>query len=137
MEEINSVTESVISNWFHERLLQWGVSEGLAVYLNLLGLLFALTVIVIVVAYLTRKILVEAVSRIASKTNSRFDDFLVGNRTMAYVARIIPLIIIVQTIPIVLADFPGLLGPVKKAADVYLVFLWLWIIRALLRSIRD
>src|SRR3546814_18136930 len=94
MEEINSVTESVISNWFHERLLQWGVSEGLAVYLNLLGLLFALTVIVIVVAYLTRKILVEAVSRIASKTNSRFDDFLVGNRTMAYVARIIPLIII-------------------------------------------
>ncbi|HEY9561418.1 MAG TPA: hypothetical protein VIR29_11600, partial [Anseongella sp.] len=87
MEEINSVTESVISNWFHERLLQWGVSEGLAVYLNLLGLLFALTVIVIVVAYLTRKILVEAVSRIASKTNSRFDDFLVGNRTMAYVAR--------------------------------------------------
>src|SRR3546814_18524187 len=56
---------------------------------------------------------------------------------MAYVARIIPLIIIVQTIPIVLADFPGLLGPVKKAADVYLVFLWLWIIRALLRSIRD
>src|SRR3546814_7566941 len=76
MEEINSVTESVISNWFHERLLQWGVSEGLAVYLNLLGLLFALTVIVIVVAYLTRKILVEAVSRIASKTNSRFDDFL-------------------------------------------------------------
>src|SRR3546814_4106297 len=70
-EEINSVTESVISNWFHERLLQWGVSEGLAVYLNLLGLLFALTVIVIVVAYLTRKILVEAVSRIASKTNRK------------------------------------------------------------------
>src|SRR3546814_12091583 len=71
MEEINSVTESVISNWFHERLLQWGVSEGLAVYLNLLGLLFALTVIVIVVAYLTRTILVEAVSRIARSEERR------------------------------------------------------------------
>lgn len=137
MDEISSATESIINRWFFNKLIEWGVPEGLAIYLNLLGLIIALTLIVIATAYITRKILVEILSKVASRTKTHFDDFLIRNRTMAFVARIIPVILIAQSIPIVLVDFPDLIRPVSVMTDVYLIVLWVWIIRALLRSVRD
>lgn len=137
MEEISSTTGRIISNWLYGKLLEWGVPENIAVYLNMLALLLALALIVIVTAYITRKILVEVLTKVAARTNSKLDDFLMRNRTMAYVARLIPLIIVVQAIPIVLADVPFLIRPIEVMVDIYLIILWLWIIRAALRSIKD
>ncbi|QEC52666.1 miniconductance mechanosensitive channel [Anseongella ginsenosidimutans] len=137
MNQITSTTERIISNWLFTKLVEWGVPENVAIYLNLLALLTALSLIVIITTYLTRKILLEALAKVTAKTNSHFDDFLMRNRTMAYVARLIPLIIVVQAIPVVLADIPQLIRPVRILADIYLILLWVWIIRAVLRSLRD
>ncbi|MFS8615501.1 MAG: mechanosensitive ion channel [Solitalea sp.] len=137
MNLTNATLETILNDWLYEKLLSWGIPETAAMYLNLLMLLAVVGILVVAIAFLTRKILVETLGKLAQKTNTHFDDFLIGNRTMAYVARIIPLIIVVQAIPIVLAHFPELIHPVKVVADIYMILLGIWIIRAVLRSIRD
>lgn len=137
MDKITSTSESIINRWVYNKLLEWGIPENAAVYLNMLLLLTALVMIIWLVVFITRKILVGILNKVAAGTNSKFDDYLIHNKTMAFLARIIPLVIIIQAIPVVFADFPGLTEPAKMLTSVYAVLLWVWIIRAALRSVRD
>src|SRR3546814_1841996 len=68
MDEINSATGRIISNWLYGKLLEWDIPESVAIYLNLLALLLALTLIVIVTAYITRKILEEVLTKVAARS---------------------------------------------------------------------
>lgn len=137
MDNIPTVPQDVVARWFHEKLVEWGLSERLADYLNLLALLIVLFAVVALTAYITRKVLIKAAARLSARTHTHFDDFLVKNETFRYVARLVPVIIINQAIPLVLADFPKLIDEAKVIIDIYMIFLWVSIIRRALRSVRD
>ncbi len=134
---MKSITTDSINHWTYEQLVKWGVSEEIAAYANLLTLLTCTALLVYLIAFLSNKFLTRVLRRFAARTTTKFDDFLIQNRMVVYVARIVPLIIVINAIPVIFADFKQWIGPVSTLADIYVVFLIIWLVRGLLRTSKD
>ena len=131
----NSLKIEVMNNirhWIFDRLTAEGFSETTATYLNMLGLLLALFIGVFIIDRITRRLLRGSFSRIAERSRSNFDDFLVANRVPRNLSHIIPLIILIEYVPTVFADFPFAENIIEKTLLVAAIVLALWIARGLL-----
>lgn len=124
-------------NWTYDRLVGWGVPEQQANVVNFFALLLLLFLLLGIVDFVTRKVLVSMLTKAAGKSRLKFDDDLVRNKTLIHFARLIPLIVSIHFIPVVFSGFPDWIDPVRKFVDILLVFAWVMLIRALLRSVRD
>ncbi|WP_298238264.1 mechanosensitive ion channel domain-containing protein [uncultured Algibacter sp.] len=126
-----------IKHLFYNYLLQHGLSENAAKYLNMLALLLALLIIVFIVDFLIRKILVQAFTKFAQVSKSNFDDLLVKNKVPRNVAHVIPLLIGIEFVPDIFSDFQDFEIIVEKGLKVFAIILTLWIVRSLLNTAKD
>lgn len=118
-------------------LVSVGFSNNLAKYLNMVGLLIALLVVIFIVDFITRKLLLQAFTRFAAASKSNFDDLLVSNKVPRNIAHIIPLLIALKFIRYVFVDFPHFESGVEKGLKVFAIVLTLWIVRSLLNTLKD
>lgn len=136
---LDSLTNT--GNFIYDRSYQLiaslGVSEQYVSPLNLLVMLTLLVIVLLIVDYLTRKILVTTLTVAAKRTKTKFDDYLIQNKTLARLGHVVPLIVAVQLIPTVLAGYPDWVEPVRKFIDVLLVIAWVMVINAFFKSIGD
>jgi len=128
---------SQISHFTYHYLTNLGVSETSAIYLNMGLLLVLVLVLVYTTAVVARKLMLGAAQKFSDRTSTQFDDFLIRNKTFKHLAKILPLVIVVQSLPVVFADFPGWIKLLKTLTDVYTVVLTITIVRALLKSLKD
>ncbi|MDX5345865.1 MAG: mechanosensitive ion channel family protein [Hymenobacteraceae bacterium] len=124
-------------HWTYDLLVEWGIPQQPALYLNMLLLLLLTLSVAFIADRITRKILLGAVSRFAERSKTKFDDFLVQHRTLRNLAHLVPLVLAVQAIPVIFADFDSLIDPLLKLADIFLIVLSIKIARAFLRTCRD
>ncbi|MGV3762654.1 mechanosensitive ion channel family protein [Parapedobacter sp.] len=137
--EIPTIANSsnIIYQWTYNRLIGLGVPADQADIINLFVLLGLLFIALSIVYYVLRKFLVNALAMLARRSKTKFDDHLVRNRAMAQLARLVPLLISIQFIPVIFSAFPDWIGPVRKFFDMVLVIVWVLLFRAVFRSIRD
>ncbi|HWK58240.1 MAG TPA: mechanosensitive ion channel domain-containing protein [Parapedobacter sp.] len=137
--EIPTITSSsnFIYQWTYNTLISWGVPAAQADIVNLFVLLGLLVVVLSIVYYVLRKFLVSTLAVFAKRSKTKFDDHLVRNRAMAQLARLVPLLISIQFIPVIFSAFPDWISPVRKFFDMVLVIVWVLLFRALFRSVRD
>ncbi|MBJ6119071.1 mechanosensitive ion channel [Pontibacter sp. BT310] len=135
METANLASQ--INLFFYNHFISLGIPETSATYMNMLLLLGIVLVLVYVTAVVARKIMLGASQKFSDKTATQFDDFLIQNKTFKHLAKIIPLIIVVQSLPIVFSHFPGWIKPLRTLTDMYTIVLAIAIVRALLRSLKD
>ena len=126
-----------IGHFLYDYLVMKGMSETSAKYLNMLVLLASLLVISFLVHFIIRKIIMKLFTKFAAKTRSNFDDLLVKNKAPRNIAQIIPLIVVLELVPIVFIDFTFFAGIVKKGLQVFAIVLILWIVRSLLNTLKD
>ena len=126
-----------LKHLLYDYLVSVGLSETLAIYLNMFALLVVLLIFVFLIDFVIRKILVNAFSRFTGKTKSSFDDILVANKVPRNIAHIIPLIIALKFIPIVFSDFKDFDNIVEKGLQVFAIVLILWIVRSILNTLKD
>lgn len=120
-----------------DKLLESGLSETSAKYLNMLALLVALLIVVFIIDFITRKILVKTFAQFASVSKSNFDDLLVKNNVPRNVAHIIPLLIAIKFVPAVFGDFQTFENIFEKGLEVFAIVLILWIVRSSLNALKD
>lgn len=126
-----------LTHWTYNQLVHMGVPETTAIYLNML-LLFAVVLLLVYAAgTVSKKLMVGAAQKFSSRTTTQFDDLLIRNNVFTHLAKVVPLIIVVQALPLVFADFPAWIKPLRTLTDVYTVLLSIWVIRAFLRTIKD
>ena len=121
----------------YDYLVQQGMAENTASYLNALGLLIAALILVYSIDFITWKIIRLISARLASFTKTNFDDITVKNRVPRYLAHIIPLAVLMELLPWVFVDFQYAENIAIKIGYVLGVILVLYIARSLLNSIRD
>lgn len=126
-----------IFNWTYNLLKSWGYSDVVSSYANLFVNFVLLLIVVVVVHAVFRKILIAVFGLIATRTKTRFDDFLVANKTAKYVAYLLPLYIVEETGPIILENFGNWQPLFEKCVDIFTVILIIWIVRSLLNSVKD
>ncbi len=129
--------DSKYTHFFYDYLVSLGTTETVAKYLNMLALLIILIVVVSIIDYIIRKLLRGTFSQFAAKSKTKFDDILVANKAPRNIAHIIPLLIVIEYIPVVFIDFPTFENFIKKSLEVFAIVLILWIVRSILNTIKD
>ncbi|MCC9169085.1 mechanosensitive ion channel family protein [Pontibacter sp. XAAS-A31] len=125
------------SRWSLDQLIKLGVPAPAAEYINMLGLLLLMLILVFIADRITKRILVGTLQKLSDKTATEFDNLLIRNNAVVYLAQAIPQIIAVRAIPVVFSDFQQWVEPLIRVADIYMVVLAVAIMRAVLRSCRD
>ena len=118
-------------------LFSIGVSDSLAKYLNMIGLVLLLLIVVFAIDLISRKVLLKIFVRFSDKSKTNFDDLLVTNKVPRSVAHILPLIISIKVIPFVLIDFDAFESLAELGLNLFGIILTLWIVRSLLNTFKD
>lgn len=121
----------------YDYLIEQDWNSSNAQFVNMIGLLIILLIGLGIVDTLIRRILLNQFARISEKTKTQFDDILVQNRVPRDVAHIIPLLIAIAFVPYILLDYPYYEVILEKALKGLSILLTVWIIRALVHSVRD
>lgn len=87
--------------------------------------------------YGLRRLLISVITKLAEKTKTHFDDFLVKNEVPKNIAHIIPLIIAFKGTPYIFTDFKPYVAYWDKGLKVCTVILILVIARRVLRTLED
>lgn len=114
-----------------------GIAEQYVLPLNLLVMLTLLIIILVIVDYVSRKILVATLTAASKRTKTKFDDYLIKNKALGRLARVIPLIVAGPLIPTVLAGFPDWIGPIQTFVDLLLVISWVMVINSCFSAVGD
>ncbi|TBN06584.1 mechanosensitive ion channel [Hyunsoonleella flava] len=128
---------STLKHWVFDKLIDYGVSEQVAQYLNMLILLVGLLIIIFIVDIVIRKVLIGAFTQFAKRSKTNFDDLLISNKVPRNIAHIIPLLIALEFVPDVFSDFGNFEIIIEKGLKVFAIILTLWIARSLLNTVRD
>ncbi|REG86161.1 mechanosensitive ion channel family protein [Winogradskyella sediminis] len=126
-----------IKHTLFDFLVEQGISEDTAIYLNMFGLLLALVLIAFIVDYVTKRLLWRFSSSVAKRTKTDFDNILITNKLPRNIAHIIPLLILIEFVPEVFSDFETANIIIEKTLVIITIVLTLQIIRSFLSSIKD
>lgn len=123
--------------WCLPLLKSWGLNDTLALYASLLVNLAILCILAYCIYFVFRFLLVTVLAVVAKKTKTKFDDLLIDNSTARYISYLIPFLFVYKSVPIILKDFVMWESLFGKIVGIYIVLLSLWVIRSILKSIRD
>lgn len=126
-----------IKHFIYDLLIENGLSEDTAKYLNMVVLLLALLLIAFIVDFITKRLLWRFSSGVAKRTKTNFDDILITNKLPRNIAHIVPLIILIEFVPQVFSDFENAEDIIEKTLKIIAIVLTLRIIRSLLNSVKD
>lgn len=127
-------TVNSLSRFTYDQLINWGVSDEMAEYVNLLALLFIFIVLIYITQQLVRRVLRIVLIRIFKKTRIAFFGNLLENRFPHYLALSAPLLVIKGAIPIIFADFPYVIGNFNKLADIYMILIIIWMFISVVKA---
>ncbi|WP_295334168.1 mechanosensitive ion channel domain-containing protein [Flavobacterium sp.] len=126
-----------IFGWSYPLFKKLDFGETLSAYLSLAINIVVLTLIAYIIFTVFRYVLVRALIIIARRTKTRFDNFLVSNKTAKYISHLIPLLFVYKSVPIILQNFVYWEDIFGKLIAIYIVLLSLWIIKTILHAFRD
>lgn len=118
-------------------LQSFNLSINTAKLLNALILTIGLIITVIVIDFITRKILLQIFTRFSTKSKTNFDDLMVNNKVPRNLSHIIPLVLSTKLVPIIFIHYPYMQNITEKGLKLFGIILTLWIVRSLLHTFRD
>ena len=126
-----------MNHTLYDYLMKTGMSENLATYLNMGILLLLIFVLALILDYIVWKVLRTLSIKLARKSKTNFDDYLVTHKVPRNVAHILPLMLLFNFVPIALSDFTYAGGIAEKILQVVFVILTITVVKKVLRSTND
>lgn len=119
--------------WLETLWTDAGVDEEWAVYLRLISMILALSILGGVAYLITKRVILRSLGTFAKRTAFQWDNLLVKNQAFNNLAHITPAIVVRLLAPVIFADFESLLPLVLKLTDIYLVIVGMTIFFACLK----
>ncbi|WP_276167519.1 mechanosensitive ion channel family protein [Zobellia alginiliquefaciens] len=129
--------EQGIHKIFYDYLLKTGMSEIFASYLNLLIVFLTALILAWFLDFMIWKVLRSLFLKLARKSETNFDNFLVVNKVPRYVAHIVPLAVLFKFIPFAFFHFEYAGNIALKILQIVFVILTLYIVKSIFKSIND
>ena len=123
-----------ITNWFNQKLLNFGTSVSVADYLDNFAVLLIIILLALAVDYICRYILLGAFKKFAKKTTNQLDDLIIEKKIINKGMHIIPSILIFTMLPLAYpspADKETLVL-LQKLCQIYIITVSLLFINSLL-----
>lgn len=143
LAQVQGVEEQIAQKYqMLENLEAWllnnGVNETFAQLFKVAISLAVIVVLALIADYITRKIILVLVARIAKKTETEWDDILVERKFFHKLAHFAPAIVVYATIHIALYDYsPKLTIFFYDLTKIYMVFVSLLVVNAFLNAALD
>ncbi|SHF88617.1 mechanosensitive ion channel family protein [Dysgonomonas macrotermitis] len=138
MEKTEFTTSAnFITNHIQAFLSDIGVSENWIKILNLIIVLVAAILIVYLLQKITKTIVTFAFKKIEKVTGLSIFSHARNNRLPHFLALVIPYSFIISAIPTIFADYHAAIKPAIKLTDIYMVFMVIWTIMAIIRTLAD
>ncbi|MBF0574802.1 mechanosensitive ion channel family protein [Dysgonomonas sp. GY617] len=126
-----------VTDLIHDLLEKTGISERWIDILNLIIMLVAAIIIVYVLQKVVRIGLTYVFKKIEKVTSLSIFKHAEKNRLPHFLALVIPYTFIINTIPIIFANYPTLIKPTLKIAEIYMVFMVIWTIMSIIKSMAN
>ncbi|MGL2994552.1 mechanosensitive ion channel family protein [Flavobacterium sp. TSSA_36] len=126
-----------IFNFLYPIFRRWGFGYSFSSYLSMVVNIIILIFLTYSIYMIFRFLFVTTMAIIALKTKTKFDDLIISNKTVIYIAQLIPFTLIYKSVPIILKRYDYWEDIFGKLVGVYIVLLILWIIRSLLNTTQD
>ncbi|KAF2330757.1 mechanosensitive ion channel family protein [Flavobacterium nitrogenifigens] len=126
-----------IFNFLYPIFREWGMSRNVASYTSLIFNIAILIALAYVIYYAAKFLLVTLTAVFAQRTKTKFDDYLIQNKTTRYTAYLIPFFFIYKAVPVILDKYEYWESIFGKIVGIYIVLLGLWIVRTVFNSLRD
>lgn len=126
-----------IFNFLYPVFRDWGMSRNVASYTSLIFNIAILIALAYIIYYVAKFILVTLTAVFAQRTKTKFDDYLIQNKTTRYTAYLIPFFFIYKAVPVILDKYEYWESIFGKIVGIYIVLLGLWIVRTVFNSLRD
>jgi miniconductance mechanosensitive channel len=126
-----------IFGWLYPLLRKMSFGDTTASYISLAINIVILCVLAYLIYVIFRLALVTIMAIVAKKTKTNFDDLLVSNQTAKYIAHLIPFLFIYKSVPVILEAYVYWETVFGKLVGIYIILLSLWIVRSVLKAIRD
>ncbi len=122
------------THFFTELLLNLGLNEQAAYWINLVILGLIVVILCMVADRIARITMVRIITTLARKSKTQWDDILVEKKFFAAVAHLAPVLLIEILIPLFFKEFPTFVDYVIRANDVYLIAVVLIMVNRFLNS---
>ncbi|UUF13260.1 MULTISPECIES: mechanosensitive ion channel family protein [Flavobacterium] len=126
-----------IFNFLYPLFRHWGMSRNFASYISLIFNIAIMVALAYAIYYVAKFVLVTLTAIFAQRTKTKFDDYLVHNKTTKYTAYLIPFFFIYKAVPIILDKYEYWESLFGKIVGIYIVLISLWIIRTIFNALRD
>lgn len=143
VNSVQEITQKVpaerqqLINWCNEVLSDWGLHGDTLIVLRTAILLIAVVVLCYLIWWGSRTIFLQIVHRIASRTKSKWDDYLVQNKFFSAVAHLVPLIFMDRFIHTVFFSYPRMADFFMRTVILAILFVVMFIIIRFLNATRD
>jgi miniconductance mechanosensitive channel len=126
-----------IFNFLYPLFRDWGMSRSFASYISLVFNIAIMIALAFAIYYIAKFVLVTLTAIFAQRTKTKFDDYLIHNKTTKYTAYLIPFFFIYKAVPIILDRYEYWELLFGKIVGIYIVLISLWIIRTIFNALRD
>lgn len=126
-----------IFNFLYPLFRDWGMSRNFASYISLIFNIAIMLALAYAIYYIAKFVLVTLTAIFAQRTKTKFDDYLIHNKTTKYTAYLIPFFFIYKAVPIILDKYEYWELLFGKIVGIYIVLISLWIIRTIFNALRD
>ncbi len=128
-----SSIHKIIESW----LSQIGIDTAQYPFMSTLVYFAGVTILALIAYQIAKYILINILNRISKKTDTKWDDILVKNHVFRRLANLIPAGILLAFIPQIFAELPGWANFISSAVHIFIIFIILSTIDALLNSFTE
>lgn len=124
LERINFHTEALLT--------RLGLSEQLAYSFKALVFILLIIVVCVIVNYIMKEIIVASVKKVVHRSSNKYDDVFFEKKVFHKLSHLAPVLVIYLMGPVLLAEFPRLIGFTYLVTNLYIVLMVLMLIFSLL-----
>lgn len=130
--------QRTVSNYVNDWLTQAGVADNTATWLKTVIIIVGIALLSFLANWITKKIILTVLNRIAKKTKTKWDDAIIERRVFHKLAHIAPAIVIYLLAPVALLEYKEWIYLVVQAgAKIYMVLIVLLSINAFINAGND
>jgi len=117
--------------------LDEGMSPALATFLRTLLVALAIGGLVILVDFLTKKIILNGIRTLVRKTKTQLDDILIKRRVFHKISHIVPALLIYFTARFIFKDYPTFEEIFERASLIYIVIIVILAVDSFINALHE
>lgn len=126
---------STYTEKIYKKLIEWHFDEATAQWISAVSDFLITLMIGCLLYYIAKWVIKSIIRRIAKRTKSRWDDVLLEKRAFNRLAFLIPGILIYNTLPQSLAEFPEFIPLGLKLTNIYIILVFLLVINSFFNAV--